>query len=180
MDSPLSPSRSQSEEEEEEEAIHHSLTDSPLSPSLSQYEEDEEEPSATFCDLFFSEAGVPFGFNPQEDAFLLDPNYVDSSLPYNSVKRYISTHDIFARNIRSYENGSIISRHRESWGNLNVLFLTEFTIVKKIYRSKGSELAFVLIKEVESPHREYMIEPPFFEGWLDADGKKKALDFMLS
>jgi hypothetical protein len=71
-----------------------------------------------------------------------------------------------AKDISSFPVGAKISKTCGPWGDYSLLFNSVFVIERKIYRASGA-LTMVLLKNVEAPHHEYMIELPFFGGWLE-------------
>lgn len=71
-----------------------------------------------------------------------------------------------SKDISCYATGTKISKTCGPWGDFSLLLNSEFIIERKIYRASGV-LTMVLLKNVEAPHREYMIEAPLFDGWLD-------------
>lgn len=143
---------------------------------LSSFSE-EEEPK-TFEEAFFGRDRVPFGIEPTKDAFLLDREWRGVDFLEEAEQRYFDAENAFARNIYTYDDGAVVTRHCEPWGDLNVLFTTEFTIEKRVYSANHSQPRFVHIREVIEPHREFCLEAPFFSGWLDEEGKKLAHNFM--
>lgn len=146
------------------------FVDSPTSPQyeLTSQSEEEEEKINTFDNVFFVSQDPPFDINSAKDAFLLDPSNKKCELHVTIFAKRDSQRNIFARHIRAYNYGIALNKHSAPYGELGVLNNQSFTIEKKIYNTQ-SDLAFVIVKEVSSPYREFMLEPAFFNGWLDAN-----------
>jgi len=158
---------------ENDESVKKSrFTDSPqYEPTSPQYEftsQSEEEKINTFDNVFFVSQDPPFDINSVKDAFLLDPNNKKCEPHVAIFAKRDAQRNIFARHIRAYNYGVALKKHSAPYGELGVLNNQSFTIEKKIYNTQ-SDLAFVIVKEVSSPYREFMIEPAFFNGWLNAD-----------
>lgn len=137
---------------------------SPTSPQYESREEEEEVPN-TFEPVFFHNLVAPTKMNSDKDAFCLDPDndrYDEHVSCYADID---AKRNVFAWGIDTYDHGVAISKHCGPWGELGVLNNQSFTIEKKIYNTKHN-IVFVIIREVSSPHREFLLEPAFFDGWL--------------
>lgn len=158
---------------------------SPLSPCYSADEDEDDDDDASqqerevaFEDAFFRDCPVPFVLDRSKDAFLLDPVVSENLF---QVRRYADRNEdrhLFGRDIRSYKNGTTISKHCAPWGEVSLLCNEMFTVEKKIFRANG-QVAFVMIRDNAPPHREYAIEPPFFQSWTDRAGMQAYLDYSL-
>lgn len=73
--------------------------------------------------------------------------------------------NLFSRDIRSYENGTLVSKHCAPWGNVNILHNNVFRILSRVFSTTG-DVSYVIIREVGEGEREFFIEPAFFAGWL--------------
>ena len=122
--------------------------------------------SITFEDVFFAESGnVPFLYKPG-DKFILDPNVrVRGDRMVLIMDDRNEQRNLFSRDLRSHENGTLVSKHCAPWGNTNVLHNNVFKILSRVFSSSG-EVSFIHLREV-GEKREFFIEPAFFAGWLD-------------
>lgn len=71
-----------------------------------------------------------------------------------------------AKDIRAYDNGTLVMKQCAPWGKSLCLFNTAFIIETKVFGDDG-EVAFILLQEDSERDREYYIDAPFFSGWLD-------------
>lgn len=138
-----------------------SPTYNPYSPQYELTSQSEKEKINTFDNVFFVSQGPPFDINSAKDAFLLDPSNKKCEPHVAIFAKRDAQRNIFARHIRAYNYGVALNKHSAPYGELGVLSNQSFTIEKKIYNTQ-SDLAFVIVKEVSSPYREFMLEPAFF------------------
>lgn len=74
--------------------------------------------------------------------------------------------NLFSRDIRSFDDHTVIFKNCAPWGEMNILHNCGFTVVGRVLRSNG-DISFVIIRDEEN-EREFLIESSFFKGWTDA------------
>ena len=108
---------------------------------------------------------MPYGFDVEKDSYILNPLATHTSICQSLMSTRNKNRNLFARDIRSYKNGSIISKQCAPWGNFSWLFNQRFIIVKRV-ANDGGEIDFVVVKEKDGePNTEFYLGPAFFAGW---------------
>lgn len=100
-------------------------------------------------------------FEPGQDVFCLNGGNdacVRSSLPDNAINQY-------ARDLRTYKNGTVVTKHLAPWGNASTLYDDSFVLVKKVFLYDGSVME-IHVKSQQNG-QEYVLNDTFFPGWID-------------
>jgi hypothetical protein len=163
--SPVRPSYSDEEFDDDDDDLY-SKGFFLFSLSLSLSFINKRKESITFEDAFFFESGhVPFLYKPG-DKFILDPNVrAKGDRMVLIMDDRNERRNLFSRDLRSHENGTLVSKHCAPWGDMNILHNNVFKILSRVF-SSGGEVSFIHLREV-GEKREFFIEPAFFAGWLD-------------
>lgn len=149
----------------------------PRSPKYSVHSQEEESDEAEdFIDSFFDQKGVPFGLDRKNDGFLLDPRATDTCEKMRRAAKINEQMSRFSRHIRTFKNGDIVTKHTRPFGQKCALYGNAFRINNKFYTGR-SDLAFVIIVGVEEPHREIILDAPFFSGWANSKCRQEYNDF---
>ena len=116
-----------------------------------------------------------------QDAFALDslsPGNVGKDLRSELLERVRPEASLHARNILTFENGTVVSKHQAPWGDNSCLYEKVFIINKKVFTLNGDVLA-VHIRARDDESREYVLNKAFFQGWLDAYSIEACHDFFI-
>jgi len=105
-------------------------------------------------------------FEEGEDAFALSKpvagelgEELRSALPDEVREKW-------ARDLRSYRNGTTVTKHIGPWGNDGILYKREFIISKKVFLMNGNLTAIHLTSKEDG--REFVLIAAFFNGWIDS------------
>lgn len=137
----------------------------------------EEEVLSYFDHHFFRRHGRDFCMK-EGDAYVLDPHVKNENSNVDIYNNRNASRNLFARDIRTFKNGSSVSKHCEPWGECAVLNNENFIIKQKFFSASGLYNRVLIKSEVE-PFREYLLEPPFFSGWADMDAIQSYYDLAL-
>jgi hypothetical protein len=85
---------------------------------------------------------------------------------------------LFSRDIRSYKNGVHIGKHCAPWGDNAFLHNATFTIEKRWFAANDN-IVSIEIRNTDAPHKTYLIDKEFFQGWTDSDALMKCFEFKV-
>lgn len=137
----------------------------------------EDFPSLFFRDKHQHQA-VPFIFDREKDGYELDPTQCDENCYSDLYAERNERRSLFARDLRSFKNGTSVFKHCLPWGQFNVLNNESFLIQMKFFNAYG-EVTSIVLKD-ETTERIYSVEPKFFPGWSDPTCMKAYYDYCVS
>ena len=133
--------------------------------SSSESSTDDSESIVTpFVDNFFGNE-MPYLFDAKKDAFLLDVR----AMP--PIKKPSDEHydiRLFCRDLRSYPNDSVVSKHCAPWGEFGIFSQpNQFFVVEKKFFISNGQVESILLSSVSEPTNQLLVKFQFFEGWAD-------------
>lgn len=130
---------------------------------LSSSESSTDE-SESFVNNFFGNE-MPYLFDAKKDVFLLDAK-AKPPIKKPSDEHYAI--ELFCRDLRSYPNDSVVSKHCAPWGEVGIFSQPgQFFVVEKKFFLSGGQIESILLSSVSEPANQLLVKIQFFEGWAD-------------
>jgi hypothetical protein len=118
-----------------------------------------------YVDNWFQEQShVPIAFNMKEDGFTLNADRNDRSLDVIRHRIRDDRRNQRSRQLWSFTNDCVVTKHCEPWGETAVLCNKFFIIIKKFFAA-NSKVSHIIIRDTSAPHHEYLLDNAFFSGW---------------
>ncbi len=160
--------------------------ESALRKALCDDDDDKSESSALSAITFMDEKKnarphrwfddkVPYTYNTKRDGWSLGAKDNRRARPRRVTQEEDSP---FGRDLRSYEDGAMISKHCGPYGHSNVLAGEIFSLRRKFFSPDG-KIASIEIKCMVAPFRKLLLDPTYFAGWYDTAALEAYRDSML-